>query len=88
MPASAAISSMTSIATKSCLKTEQQSISSDKCMWSLKSNILMIIRTATSVEKVGNLTQAQCIEGGRIKNWEVKIMKYIFLCATYNIGNY
>jgi len=42
----------------------------------------MITRATTSVEKVENLTQAQCIEGGRIKNWEVKIMKYI-LHITY-----
>ena len=41
-------------------------------MWPLKSNILMIIRATKSVEKVENLTQ-----GDRIKNWEVKMMKYI-----------
>jgi len=33
--------------------------------------------SATSAEKVRNLTQAQRIEGNRIKNWDVKITNYI-----------
>ena len=53
------------------------------CMWALKSNILMIIRATTSVEKVGNLTEAQCIEGNKINNREVKIYEMYIAYSIY-----